>query len=235
MTKICFSFATLRARIRLKTITDVVAAEEASHIESRMTQWLMGALASDIAWHYSEVIVSDSPHVWNGKIHRYNSAHAFGAWMAFRSISIILTRTQELLHRNIRISVAERELQTRYFEARRRQMVDEICEAVPTVLNHADPTNNSSSVLISAYSAIWPLYLAGTCALERVGNQTLRSTQCDVSSRASIHRTSAASAQAAWTLGRLQHIATQVGLKWASVIAKLLKDSSQAYIIQTLK
>ena len=227
----CFSFATLRARIRLKKITDVAAAEEASHIKFRLNQWLMGALASDIRWHYSEVVVPDSSHVWNGKMHTYNSAHTFGAWMAYRSISIILIRTLEPLYRNLLIPDAERELQTRNFEATRRQIVDEICAAVPCVISNPDPADKSCR-LVRAYSAIWPLYLAGTCALERVRGQVFRDRKGDFSG---MEGTSAASAQAAWILGRLQYIATHVGLRWASVIATFLKDSSHASVNEMLE
>jgi hypothetical protein len=215
----------------VKNITDRAAAEEASHIKFRLNQLLMGALASDIRWHYSEIIVPDSSHVWNGKMHKYNSAHTFGAWMAYRSISIILIRTLEPLYRTLQVSADERELQTRNFEAMRRQMVDEICVAVPCVISNPDPADKSCMV-VRAYSAIWPLYLAGICALERARNQALRDMQGDLSSMEGI---SYASAQAAWILGRLQYIATHVGLKWASVIATFLKDNSHSPIHRTLE
>lgn len=221
LTKICFDFAELRANMRYKSISDAMAAEEASDIDSRMIQWSIDAMNAGEMWRYYDIEVPDSPHVWNGIVHAYSGHPAPNVWNTFRSIRIMVVRTQELLCHRFQFSDGEREEQTRYFRKVRRQMTDEICAGIPSALGHASPAYNSPCTLISAYSSIWPLFFAGTCALERVSFTAWQSAQ--EGKAPSLHQTSAASAQAAWILGRLEYISTNVGLKWANGIAAVLK------------
>ncbi|KAK3109207.1 hypothetical protein LTR53_017781, partial [Teratosphaeriaceae sp. CCFEE 6253] len=196
-----------------------------NEIDRRMIQWSTDTLKSSDHWRYTAVDVPDSPHIWNGLVHSYAGHPAPGVWNTYRSIRILVTRTQESLCLRFPFAPAERAEQTAYFRKVRRQMADEICAGTPPALGHAPlPAFNSPSVLISAYGAIWPLFFAGTCALERLGATTWEAFQDPpLNTTADGLGTSAASAQAAWLLGRLEYISDVVGLKWARGIAQALQ------------
>ncbi|KAK5126023.1 hypothetical protein LTR85_011378 [Meristemomyces frigidus] len=227
LSKMCFDFAIVRSRMCKNTISDTDAANQCSEIDRRMIQWSIDAMSSDDqVWQYYDLEVPDSPHVWNGVVHAYTQHPAPGVWNTYRSIRIMVTRAQEQLCRRFQFSDAERDEQTRYFRKVRRQMTDEICAGTPSQLGHASPAYNSPCVLISAYASIWPLFFAGTCALERVSSSawtTIRKGNDPNSTPEATLQTSYATAQAAWIIGRLDYISEHVGLRWASGIAAVLK------------
>lgn len=222
LTKICYDFAIVRSQMQKKTISNTAAAAQCTAIDRRMMEWQTDTLAAcGPTWQYTALEVPDSPHVWNGMVHAYDRMPAPGVWNTFRSIRILVTRTQELLCRRFHFTPAEREEQTRYFRKVRRQMTDDICAGIPTALGHAAPAYNSSCTLISAYGSIWPIFFAATCALERVSISQSPSQQSKPNPASTT--TSAAAAQAAWLLSRLDYISQHVGLRWASGIAAVLK------------
>ena len=98
--------------------------------------------------------------------------------------------------------------------------MDEICAAAPCCLGHAKPVYNSPCTLISAYGVIWPLFFAGTCALERVGMTVWQQAEVHNPAHA---QTSAASVQAAWILSQMECISEKEGIRWAKGIAAVLK------------
>jgi len=220
LTKVSFDFALLRAKTREKTITNEEAAEEASRIESDLIRWSIDVPANNATWRYHDVEVPDSPHVWSGTVHSYSGHPVPGVWNSLRLMRIMLSRTQEQLYHCFDLTDAERQEQKRYFRQVRRQMMAELCSAIPSCLGHASSARKSSPVLISAHGAIWPLFFAGTCALERVGTSAWQQTQ---GGGAGYMQTSAAAAQAAWILSRLDFVSKEVGLKWASGIAAVLR------------
>lgn len=97
----------LRAKLRQKANSDMVDVEAASEIDSRLVRWSSDALASDQAWHFATVAIPDSPQVWNGTIYTYRNSFAPGVWMTFRSIRIMIIRTQESLYRSLPLPAAE--------------------------------------------------------------------------------------------------------------------------------
>lgn len=133
----------------------------------------------------------------------------------YRGVRIMVTRTQELLAQRFNPTPTARQTQHSYFRAIRRQLTDEICATVPVALGHAQPAFSSPCVLITAYNSIWPLFFAGTCVLERIGQGT-----GNVASNAG---SSAAMAQLAWILGRFDFISQEVGLRWADGVAATLR------------
>ena len=229
MIKICFDLASVQAKIKQGTISDVEAAAICSQIDRDMIQWSIDTMNGVQLWQYYDLEVPDSPHVWNGMVHAYTRSPAPSVWNTYRSIRILVTRTQEGLCRRLPFSNAEREEQTRYFRKVRRQMTDEICAGVPATLGHASPAFNSPCLLISAYGSVWPLFFAGTCALERVGRQPWHTVQSgSLSSAAS--QTSAASAQASWIVSQLEYISKHIGLKWARGITAVLKGDFRLHM-----
>ncbi|RMY08730.1 hypothetical protein D0867_08946 [Hortaea werneckii] len=229
LARLSFEFAKLRADIAHGRIPDSASASICADIDRQMIQWASFTLSAGQAavWNYHELDVPESPHVWNGMVHAYAQSPAPGVWNTYRVIRILVTRSQELLCRRLKhtFTNAEQEEQAAYFRRVRRQMTDEICAGVPPMLGHAGPKAlNSSCPLTSAYSSIWPLFFAGTCALERIGPECWEVSLFSASESAtSAQRTSAASAQAGWVLGRLEYISRVMGLRWAEGIAAVLR------------
>ena len=144
---------------------------EINEIDRRMIQWSIDTMAHDEAWRYYDLQVDDSPHVWNGMVHAYAGLPAPGVWNSYRSIRIMVTRTQELMSQRFNPSPADQAAARTYFRAVRRQLTDEICATIPCCLGQAQPAFSSPCVLITAYNSIWPLFFAGTCVLERIGGR----------------------------------------------------------------
>ena len=221
VTLLCFDFARLRAKLRLKEISNAEGVQEASEVERKFIQWQLDTTARNQKWQYCEIEVEDSEHVWDGRVHSYSGFPAPSAWNLWRAMRIMLSRTQEGLCKEMNFSEADRKEQMQYFRKTRRQMTDEICATVPVALGHASPAFTSPCVLITAYASIWPLFFAGTCALERVGPGAL-SILLEETPPADL-KLNYAAAQATWIMGRLRHISREVGLKWADGILATLR------------
>lgn len=215
MSNLCYDFAKLENKLKLNTISDEDALSEISKIDTRMVQWTIDTPASDQRWQYFDLQVDDSPHVWNGMVHSYVGFPGPGVWNMHRAVRIMMTRTQELLALRFSPSPSARQTQHSYFRAIRRQLTDEICATVPVALGHAQPAFSSPCVLVTAYNTIWPLFFAGTCVLERIGQS--------YGNKASNAKSSAAMAQLAWILGRFDYISKEVGLRWADGVAATLR------------
>ncbi len=226
LTRLCLDFGTLRANMRTRRIPDVRAAQEASELERKLIQWQIECTATYDNWRYYDVDVKDSEHTWDGKVHAYTGHPVPTAWNTWRSMRIMLSRTQEWLCRRFEFSTSEREEQMQYFRRTRRQLTDDICATIPVQLGHASPAYNSPCVLITAYGTIWPTFFAATCALERVGPRSfeLLNGQPKLKENAS-----APGAQALWLLGRLEYISKHVGLRWADGIAATLRGDFKVY------
>lgn len=212
---LCYEFAKLENKLKLNTISDEDALNEINQIDTRMVQWNINTLAGDSRWQYYDLQVDDSPHVWNGLVHSYAGFPGPGVFNMYRAVRIMMTRTQELLSLRFSPSPSARQTQHSYFRAIRRQLTDEICATVPVALGHAQPAFSSPCVLVTAYNTIWPLFFAGTCVLERIGQSS-----GNIATNAG---SSAAMAQLAWILGRFDYISKVVGLRWADGVAATLR------------
>ncbi|KAK4626130.1 hypothetical protein CLAFUW4_05081 [Fulvia fulva] len=219
LSRICYNFASLRSKMRLWQLTDFEAMEAATKIELRVIQWSIDTMAKGPLWRFQDLEVADSPHVWKGIVHSYGGHPAASVWNTYRSMRIMLTRTQEMLTRRFKLPQEQQDEQLAYFRRVRRQMTDDICAGTPPQMGHAAPAFNSPCVLVTAYSSIWPLFFAGTCALERIGIQAWAEAVRGGLS----HSSSAAIAQATWIVGRLSYISRDVGLKWADGVAASLQ------------
>jgi hypothetical protein len=213
LAKICWDMADLRASMRALETSYIQAAEQASQLERRFIQWEVNTSTYHERWRYTVMEVEDSEHVWDGRVHSYSGLPAPTVWNTYRNMRIMLTKTQEWLCDRLKFSEEEREEQSQYFRQVRRQLTDEICATIPVALGHASPVYSSPCVLVTAYGAIWPLFFAGLCAIERVGpgawsivgNRPLPPGQV----------LNKAGAQAQWILNRLEYISKIVGVKWA--------------------
>ena len=220
--KISFDYARVRAKVENKQISHEEALSHCNDVDRRMLQWSVDTMALGGRWRYEEIEVPESPHVWNGLMHQYEIYPSPAVWNTYRSMRILVSRTQEWLCSRFTLSPAERAAQTMYFRKVRREMTDEICAGIPASLGHGKPGKNSPAILTSAYASIWPLFFAGTCALERMGyNSWDAFTKADTDPM--LQSGSAITAQAKWITGRLEYISKVVGLRWAGGIAAALR------------
>lgn len=214
---ICYDYAKLEHKLKINQISDEQALAEVADIDRRMVQWSIDTVATEERWRYYDLQVDDSPEVWNGMVHAYACLPAPGVWNMCRGVRIMVTRTQELLALRFNPSPAARQSQHSYFRAIRRQLTDEICATIPVSLGHSRPAFSSPCVLITAYNSIWPLFFAGTCVLERIGQSASNGNNAMNAS------SSAAIAQLAWILGRFDFISQHIGLRWADGVAATLR------------
>lgn len=223
LTFLCFEFAILRANMRLRKVSDAIALERASELERQFIQWQIDTTENYPRWRYYDMEVEESEHVWDGKVLAYMGHPAPSAWNLWRNMRIMLSRTQEMLSKSFPLPNSERDEQLRYFRSVRRQMTDDICATIPVALGHASPAYSSSCVLITAYASVWPLFFAGSCALERVGPGAWSILMGEPMPLGI--KPNAAAAQAMWIMNRLEYISKKVGLKWADgVLATLRGD-----------
>ena len=249
MTFLCFEFARLRYNLRVGDISDAQAIEAASDLERRFIQWQINTITHKEDWRYYEIEVEDSEHVWDGKVHAYTGHPAPQVWNLWRSMRIMLSRSQEMLCQKFQFAESERDEQMRYFRKIRRQMTDEICATIPVALGHASPAYSSPCVLITAYAsgkfchltpcaayyrserntcrllanivAVWPVFFACSVALERVGLGAWSILMGEGLPPDLTHN--AAAAQALWLMGRLKYISKSVGLRWADGVLSALR------------
>ncbi|QIW97318.1 hypothetical protein AMS68_002836 [Peltaster fructicola] len=229
---ISHEFAILRNAIKLKKISHDEALVQSNDIEAKLRQWAADACSQDERWKYHEARVDDSLHVWEGKVYAYSCLPIPNVWNLYRSIRILATRTHELLARSVSQTADEERMQIMYSRSIRRQMTDEICATVPCLLGHAAPAFCSPCVLVTAYSSIWPIFFAATCALERLGmNMWEQDGKSDISSHSGVKASafSSAAAQSAWLLGRLDYISRVIGVKWAENIAGSLREAIKVH------
>lgn len=223
LTDYCMDFAHIRAQLRLGTISTINAIAAASRIENDMIRW--GVETPQVAkmWRFQETRLPDSPHFWNGTVHTFENQNAptSSTWNFWRSMRILLSRTQESLAQRVHLPPAERERQQMHIRTVRRQMADDICATVPVALGHANKAI-AQCTLITAYGSIWPLFFAGTCALERVEEKWWMVGAEHVAAHKR-YAASAAAAQAAWVIGRMEYISREIGLRWAEGVAAVLK------------
>lgn len=159
---ICFDYAALRHKFRIRAISDANAMSTARNIEERMIQWSIDAMGSGPTWRYEDVRVEPSPHVWNGILHGFSGSPAVpSVWNLYRSIRIMLTRTQEQILRRFQLPEKDVEAQVAYLKSVRQTQANDICATMPTQLGHAWPARNSPCILVAAYGSIWPLFFAG--------------------------------------------------------------------------
>jgi hypothetical protein len=221
MLRLGFQYARVRHEIYFRLTSDLDAATHASYLERQLIEWSAKALDKGSFWQYTEVSADDAEHLWDGRYFLYSDHPAPGIWNAWRCWRIMLSREQEELCRRIDLPTEVREEQLVRFRNIRRQMTNDICATIPACLDNLTLTSNQHCRLISSYTAMWPLFLAGTCAVERIGYSAWARSRHTGSPPDVMHST--AFAQASWILGRLEYISRNVGLKWADRVAGPLR------------
>ena len=221
LTNIWHSYAILRANVKHETINPVAAIEEVGQIDARLEKWSADALSSHYTWRFTSRTVPDSPDVWNGIRHTYANNFAWGVWMSFRSIRILLSRTERFLCSLLHHGVCEWDETTSRLDRICRQMTDDICAAIPSMLGETSRSHNPSPALIDTYSIIWPLFLAGICSQDRLKDQARHTSpvELEVSRQAC-----AVTAQLTWILGRLEYANVCFGVNLAGDLATSLRD-----------
>lgn len=220
LTSLGFKFAALRSKVRSHAWTAEEAARRVARLDRLFTDWSVEAIRESSFWRCEEAQVEPSENVWDQSILVYSSLTALSAWSVWRISRIMLLRMQETLCSTADITTKERNELTRNIPQKRRQLADDICASIPACLGHATAGYNSACVLVTAYAAIWPLYFAATCVLERIGHGAWTPEP-----PARTH--TAAHAQATWILGRLDYVSQHIGLKWADSVSAPLRGEFQ--------
>lgn len=230
---ISFELATVKSKIKMDHISDLVAMDMLNVIHQRLEQWPVTAWCTDERWQYHELQVDDSPHVWNGMVHAYSGLPMPSVWNSYRSLRIIVTNMQHLLSLRVPNSTEIQRILNSRVRATHRQMTNDICATIPCQLGHASPAYNSPHVLVTAYNSIWPLLLAANCASERVAEYQ-QSSDClqHVESEELRDTFSAAKAQMIWILNRFDYISNFTGIRWAiSLIDTLPRIASARGVV----
>jgi hypothetical protein len=209
-------YVRLRAEIRLSSISNSNAIVGLSNLEQRAVDWSKTTTQMNEYWRYHEVEVYDNHNVRDGRIMTYTGSIARPIWNKWRCLRIMLSRTQQLVFKQVG-SVLTNQQQLNYYRKVRMQMASDICATVSACLGYAGTAQKSPCPLPTAFGLIWPLFFAGTCAIERIGYDAW-------SIKAPTHvQNSAAFAQASWVLQQLEYQSQRVGLKWAEGVAAPLR------------
>lgn len=229
MTKIAYDLAALRAGSSLQEADNLQAADVVLSIDRRLSAWAVEATSCDTAWAYSTSDVSDAEDVWNGTVHAYNSSSTIAAWNTFRCLRLLTMNTLENLVWKMPISPDDKQEYTRYVRDVRRQMVDEVCFTIPCILGYGESQRQLLCDVMSAYNIMWPLFLAGSSALQRAQAEVSQSANLDPTQPLTV---SAASAQATWIMGRLKYVSESLGLRWARGVVAILERNHMSTVQQ---
>ncbi|KAF7196863.1 hypothetical protein HII31_01781, partial [Pseudocercospora fuligena] len=229
MLVICCDLGTVRSRFQAKSVLCRQDLTTLDDIEQRLILWKHQTCLSDERWSYRELQVSDSPHIWAGMLHVYSGLPVPPVWNTYRSMRIMVSRTQEHLTRELGILDEELASAEIRFETLRTQMMNDICASIPCLLGHSAPTFTSPCVLVTAYNTIWPLFHAGRCAIERV-NRFIVDDMVPSSHEGEFPPgLASAVAQVAWILSRFDYISKVIGLRWAENVAAILEQDSRIF------
>lgn len=224
LTYLYYRLARMRKQVFAQAISLRQALDAAAELEHELIQWSVDAATESEYWQYYELEVEETEHVWDGKVYAYAGHPAPAMMNQFRTLRIILSRSQENLYCKLAVSGAALAEQQAYFRRTRREMTDEICKTIPACLGHAGPAFNSSCVLITAYTSVWTLFFAATVLVERVGPDAKYILYGLPPPRDKPQ--TLAYAQLSWVLGRLRYISDDIGLKWADGVARMLRGEA---------
>ncbi|KAK0361883.1 hypothetical protein LTR94_021541, partial [Friedmanniomyces endolithicus] len=154
-------------------------SEEALGVALASMSWIcvslmtvLGRLTLSLLAHsvYSFRSVHDpsSPYSSNGTRHEYGLPQAHRSWNTWRSLNIILSRTQEAIARRSWPTLAQAPPSSQYYRAIRDRMTTDICLAAACVLGDDNIADPPEALIASSYQLVVPLFLGGTCLLEQL-------------------------------------------------------------------
>lgn len=222
--------AALRAAFRSAAHPDQALARTADALEHDLLHWAAEHSTPGSPAACTAVPDPHSPRAWNGARHVYGSPAALAHWTGWRCARVLVSRVQEALWRRSWpvLAAPGRAVPAReHFVGVRERVVEEICGAVALELGDAGEGGGASGLLL-----LVALTLAGTCLIERLGEASVcpdgrrvirvdRPLHLDPFDRAST--------QLAWVIGRVEHVAEVVGVRWARTVSSFLKGETGVY------
>ena len=227
--------ASVRASFRTGSKTDEELAQLTSTLETDLLGWSETTLAAGSLCSFHNVRDPDSPHAWNGTQHQYGVPQAHRHWDMWRSLRILLSRTQEAIWRRSWPTLAQPSQpppSTEHYKAVRNRMTADICIAAAYALGNDSSAEPPRGSISSGYMLIMPLCLAGTCLLEQLAEPIVSpggSRMLLVDEPLHLDHFNQTSTQLAWIVDRVDYIADKIGIKWAHAVGKLLKGENKIY------
>ncbi|KAF2725857.1 hypothetical protein K431DRAFT_280584 [Polychaeton citri CBS 116435] len=208
--------------------TDQLLLDTATRIDAELLAWSEQALIQGSACLYSTVQDQDSHTSWNGTRHDYSTPQAREAWNEWRCLRIIVSRIQEAIWRRSWPTL-ERQPEPNdadHHANLRARMAAGICVATAGEFPNTLDATSGRGAVGSAYLCIFPLFLAGTVALEHLASSitTPGNTRALLCNQAfHLDPLDRYSTQLAWIIARLDYISTKVGISWAAALSACLK------------
>lgn len=207
----------------------------ANRLENDLLRWSENTLAAGSVWSFDNVRDLDSLYSYGGMRHKYGVPSASRTWNTWRCLRILLSRLQEALWRRSWFVLAQPTqpvLDSQHFSDIRTRMVNDTCIAAAYVFGNDYNMDPPLASVSSAYHLAMPLYLAGTCLLERLIEPvvTLGGSRMILVDKPmhdiSLNETSV---QLAWIVERLDYMAHKVGFRCAAADSSFLKGGSRVY------
>lgn len=225
--------AAIRSAFRTGSKEDRELAAAASMLEQDLHGWSETMNATGSMYSFRDTIDWDSSYAWNGTRHEYGIPQAYQHWNIWRSLMILLSRTQEAVWRRSWPQLTLTPPRPEHFKAARNRMVTEICVGTASAVgndNIAEPPHGSISI---AYTVILPLFLAGTCLLEiladPVSSSAGGSRVIQVDQSFHLNPKNQFSTQLSWLIQRFDYIADEIGVGWAVPMTKFLSGQGKMF------
>ncbi|KAK1021319.1 hypothetical protein LTS16_026593 [Friedmanniomyces endolithicus] len=221
----------MRSSFRIGDQNDQRLFDLATTLERDLLRWSEEALGAHSVYSFRSVHDPSSPYSSNGTRHEYGLPQAHRSWNTWRSLNIILSRTQEAIARRSWPTLAQAPPSSQYYRAIRDRMTTDICLAAACVLGDDNIADPPEALIASSYQLVVPLFLGGTCLLEQLAEASVSpggSRMIFVDEALHARTPNEASIQLAWVIERLDHIGA-LGIRWAFSFSKLLRGHSRVY------
>jgi hypothetical protein len=222
----------IRAAFRTGDSTDEELMGLATTLERDLLAWSETTLAAGSVCSFHNVTDLDSTHAWNGTRHEYGIPQAFRHWNLWRSLRIVLSRTQEAIWRQSWPILPTAPPNPEQYRAVRKRMTSDICVAVAYAFgtdNSVEPPKGSVS---SGYLLMIPLTLAGTCLLEQLTESITApdgGRMIIVDEPLHFDPANESSTQLAWIIERVTYLGHKIGIGWAMAAKKFLCGERKIY------
>ncbi|KAK6427952.1 hypothetical protein LTR95_015911 [Oleoguttula sp. CCFEE 5521] len=226
LNEICLDYLLLWRRLKSDKVGPADGICAIDELDNRMAVWALSTPRSNKRWQHYDLQVDRSVHIWNGTVHAHSGMPAPGLWNSYRASRLMMLLTREKLRQVVEVPLVKGLKQQFDVQDMKYDVKDSICACVAVEVGPA------TSVCSSAYSSVWALFFAAQCALERTvgqaGMSPVENLQLPHQQDMSMFKTKT---QLDWIRGRFIFVASDVGLRWASVVGALLRDEGHAHSI----
>ena len=197
-----------------------------------LLQSLTVALSDTSNYAYRSMPNLESPRAWNGTRHEYRDPHTVKQWNLWRSLRVLLSRSQEAIFRRSWPTLTQAPPPPHHYRTIRAGMATDICVAAASVLGASSTSEQVSGSISRGYGLIYPLCLAGTCLLESLAEPTVSpggSHTILVSEPLHTDPLNHSSTQLAGVIARLDYIEKRIGIRWAASVSRFLRGQTRIF------